>query len=80
MFLTPAPLSEGPPLLLSVFTQQLEILVTSLGTPLFGLNKDVLVSFVQRVDNTMHWINVYPLNDVIGFLDTYPLDSDLSGG
>ena len=74
------PLSEGPPLLLSVFTQQLEILVTSLGTPLFGLNKDVLVSFVQRADNTIHWINVYPLNDVIGFLDTYPLDSDLSGG
>ena len=74
------PLSEGPPLLLSVFTQQLEILVTSLGTPLFGLNKDVLVSFVRRVDNTIHWINIYPLNDVIGFLDTYPLGSDLSGG
>ena len=73
-------LSEGPPLLLSVFTQQLEILVTSLSTPLFGLNKDVLVSFIQRVDNTIHWTNVYPLNDVIGFLDTYPLDSDLSGG
>ena len=50
--------------------------MTSLGTPLFGLNKDVLVSFVQRVDNTIHWINVYPLNDVI----VYPLDSDLSGG
>ena len=54
--------------------------MTSLGTPLFGLNKDVLVSFVRRVDNTIHWINVYSLNDAIGFLDTYPLDSDLSGG
>ena len=54
--------------------------MTSLGTPLLGLKKDVLVSFVQRVDNSIHWINVYPLNDVIGFLDTYPLGSDLSGG
>ena len=55
--------------------------MTSLSTPLFGLNEDVLVSFVRRVDNTIHWINVYPLNDAnIGFLDTYPLDSDLSGG
>ena len=55
-------------------------LVTSQGTPLFGLNKDVLVSFFRRVDNPIHWINVYPLNNAIGFLDTYPLDSDLSGG
>ena len=56
---------SGSTLLLSVFTQQLEILVTSLRTPLFGLNKDVLVSFVQRVDNTIHWINVYSLNNAI---------------
>ena len=35
---------------------------------------------VQKVDNTMHWINLYPLDSAIGFSNTYPLDSDLSCG
>ena len=35
---------------------------------------------VQIVDNAIHWINHYPLNSVIGFPITYPLDSDLFGG
>ena len=26
-------------------------------------------------DNTIHWVNVYPVNSTIGFPDTYPLDS-----
>ena len=34
----------------------------------------------QNVDNAIHRINVYPLNSAIGFPNTYPLDSDLSGG
>ena len=30
--------------------------------------------------HAIHWINLYPLNNTIGFPDTYLLDSDLSGG
>ena len=39
-----------------------------------------LASFVQKVDIVFHWINLYPVDNVIGFPDTYPLDSDLSSG
>ena len=35
-----------------------------------------LASFVQRVDNANHWINLYPLDSVLFFL-AYPLNSDL---
>ena len=35
---------------------------------------------VQKVDNAIHRINLYPLDSAIGFNNTYPLDSDLSGG
>jgi len=35
---------------------------------------------VGKVDNTIHWINHYPPDGVVCFLDTYPLDSYLSGG
>ena len=35
---------------------------------------------VQKVDNTIHRINHYPLDSAIGFPNTYPLDSDSSGG
>jgi len=33
---------------------------------------------VQRVDCTVHWTNHYPLDNSIGFVRTYPVDSDLS--
>ena len=34
---------------------------------------------MQKVDNVIHRINLYPLNStIIGFPNTYPLDSDLS--
>ena len=39
--------------------------------------------FVQKVDNAIHWINLYPVPRsaiVIGFSYNYPLDSLLSGG
>ena len=39
-----------------------------------------LAPVVPRMDNVIHWINLHPLNSVIGFPDTYLLDSDLSGG
>ena len=30
--------------------------------------------------NAIHWINLYPVDSATGFLNTYPQDSDLSGG
>ena len=36
---------------------------------------------VQKVDNTIHWINLFPVdNAIIDFPITYPLDSNVSGG
>ena len=35
---------------------------------------------VQRLDNTIHRINHYPADSVVCFVNTYPLDSDLSSG
>ena len=35
---------------------------------------------VQRLDNAIHWINHYPADSVVCFVNIYPLDSDLSGG
>ena len=35
---------------------------------------------VQKVDNSIHRINLYLVDDAICFPDTYPLESDLSGG
>ena len=34
----------------------------------------------QTWDSAIHRINHYPVDSVIGFPNTYPLDSDLSGG
>ena len=38
-----------------------------------------LVPVVQKVDNAIHWISLYPLNSAIGSPNSYLLDSDLSG-
>ena len=35
---------------------------------------------VRKVDNAIHRINHYPADSVVCFVNTYPLDSDLSGG
>ena len=35
---------------------------------------------VQKVDSTLHWINLYPMDNPIGFPNTYPLDRGLSSG
>ena len=40
----------------------------------------MLVPVVQKVDNAIHRINYYPADSVVCFVNTYPLDSDLSGG
>ena len=34
---------------------------------------------VRKVDNGIHRINLYPVNNAIDFPNTYPLDSDISG-
>ena len=39
-----------------------------------------LAPVVQTLDSTIQWINIYPVDSVIGFPSTYPLDSDLSDG
>ena len=36
-----------------------------------------LAPVLQKVDNTVHWINLYPVDNTIGFPNTYPLYSDL---
>ena len=38
------------------------------------------VPVVQKLDSAIHRINLYPVDNAIGFRNTYPLDSDLSGG
>ena len=35
---------------------------------------------VQKVDDTIHRINLHPVDSATGFPNTYPLDSDLSCG
>ena len=35
---------------------------------------------VQKVDSAIHWINLYSVDNAIGFPNTYPLDRDLSSG
>ena len=49
-----------------------------------GLHEQFKSSFqapvVQKLDNAIHRINHYPADSAVCFVDTYPLDSDLSGG
>ena len=35
---------------------------------------------VWKVDNAIHWINLFPVDNAIDFPNIYPLDSNLSGG
>ena len=35
---------------------------------------------VQKVDNAIHRITIYPADSVVSFVKTYPLDSNLYGG
>ena len=52
-------------------------ILTSWGLPL-EVSTENLAPVVQKMDNTIHWINLYPLYSKIGSPNTYPLDSDLS--
>ena len=40
----------------------------------------LLAPEVRRLDNAIHRINHYPVDSVVCIVNTYPLDSDLSGG
>ena len=44
------------------------------------LNAMHLAGVAQRVDNAIHRINHSPVDSVVCFANTYPLDSDLSAG
>ena len=46
----------------------------------FEINYAVQAPVVRKVDNAIHRINHYPADSVVCFVNTYPLDSDLSGG
>ena len=39
-----------------------------------------LALLFRKVDNAIHRINHYPVDSVVCFVNTCPLDSDLSGG
>ena len=39
-----------------------------------------LAPVVQKMNNAIHWISLYPEDSAIVFPNTYPLDSDLSSG
>ena len=39
-----------------------------------------LAPVVRKLINTIHWVNLYPADSVVCFVNTYPLDRDLSGG
>ena len=43
-------------------------------------NEPHLAPVVQTLDSAIHPIKTYPMDNAIGFRNTYPLDSDLSGG
>ena len=40
----------------------------------------VQAQVLQTLDSAIHWIKIYSVDNAIGFPNTYPLDSDLSGG
>ena len=42
--------------------------------------QSVQAPVVRKVVNAIHRINHYPVDSVVCFVNTYPLDSDLSGG
>ena len=59
----------------------LQIIFLSLGSrPLMFMIYICLAPVVRKVDNAIHRINRYPVNSVVCVVNTYPLDSDLSGG
>ena len=48
-------------------------------TWIWCLGIQLQAAVVQKVDSAIHRINLYPVDSVIGFPNTYPLDGDLFG-
>ena len=46
----------------------------------FYRKSELQAPVVQKLDSAIHRINHYPADSVIDFRNTYPLDTDLSGG
>ena len=46
----------------------------------FSRHKCYLAPVVKTLDSAIHRIKIYPVDNAIGFPNTYPLDSDLSDG
>ena len=44
---------------------------------MFPLNQ---AAVVKTLDSAIRRIKIYPMDSAVGFRNTYPLDSDLSGG
>ena len=40
--------------------------------------KKFILPVVGKVDNAIHWINLYPLDSTVCLINTYALNSDLS--
>ena len=53
---------------------------TDLGSENSSSFLKVQAPVVQTSDSAIHRIILYPVDSAIGFPNTYPLDSDLSGG
>ena len=45
----------------------------------FYRKSELLALVVQTLDSAIHRIKIYPVDNAIGFPNTYSLDSDLSG-
>ena len=46
----------------------------------FYRKSELLALVVQTLDSAIHRLKIYPVDNAIGFPNTYPLDGDLSGG
>lgn len=47
----------------------------------FDMTRDVQAPAIQKVDCAIQWINLYPIDNAVGFSNAYPLrHRDFSGG
>ena len=53
---------------------------TGFPSPLPCADANHLAPVVQKVGSAINWTNQYLGDNAISFCNTYPLDSDLSGG
>ena len=42
-------------------------------------NPQLLAPVIEKMDNPIQWINLYPMDNAIDFPNTYLLNSDLTG-